>query len=199
MILIYNPMCDGWRFSVHTAGSSWVHLGPGILLDLWIQAMEEIQDGQLSEGQLLPSRRALLAGAGVTCAAMLAGCTTHDANNGGFTPATSGSRPVRPLLAAARVPAANALVATSQIPDGGGKIIDRPHRDHAAAVGVVQGVHRDLHARGLLRQQRLARDHQLSLPRQQVQHQGRLGRPGPATRPLAPIAIKVEGTSIFPA
>ena len=49
--------------------------------------MREIQDSQLSQSrQLLPSRRALLAGAGVTCAAMLAGCATHD-----VPPATSGT------------------------------------------------------------------------------------------------------------
>ncbi|MGH3248307.1 MAG: twin-arginine translocation signal domain-containing protein, partial [Trebonia sp.] len=35
-------------------------------------------------GRLPQSRRALLAGAGVTCAALLTGCTTYDANQGGF-------------------------------------------------------------------------------------------------------------------
>ena len=35
-------------------------------------------------GPLAQSRRALLIGAGVTCAAALAGCTTYDANNGGW-------------------------------------------------------------------------------------------------------------------
>ena len=44
----------------------WVPVG------LWIQAMREIEDSQLSQGRRpLPSRRAVLAGAGVTCAAML--------------------------------------------------------------------------------------------------------------------------------
>jgi Rieske Fe-S protein len=82
--------------------------------------MREIQDSQLSQSrQLLPSRRALLAGAGVTCAAMLAGCTTHDANNGGGTPATSGTA----ASAEGSAPAATALAATSQVPDGGGTII----------------------------------------------------------------------------
>jgi len=61
-----------------------------------------------------------VAGAGVTCAAMLAGCTTHDASNGGSTPATSGTA----TSAGGSALAAGALAATSQVPDGGGKIID---------------------------------------------------------------------------
>jgi hypothetical protein len=69
-----------------------------------------------SSRELLPSRRALLAGAGVTCAAMLTGCTTHDASSGGSTAASGGT-----------ATSAGALAATSQVPDGGGKIIDGKH------------------------------------------------------------------------
>src|SRR6185437_10568656 len=76
--------------------------------------MRDIQDSQL------PGRRALLAGAGVTCAAMLAGCSTHDASNGGSTPAAAATA----TSAASSAPPAGALATTSQIPDGGGKIID---------------------------------------------------------------------------
>src|SRR5580698_550555 len=82
--------------------------------------------------QLLPSRRALLAGAGVTCAAMLTGCSTHDASNGGSTPAAGGTATSAGGSASATGESAatgsalpaGALAATSQVPDGGGKIID---------------------------------------------------------------------------
>src|SRR5579871_6701244 len=83
--------------------------------------MSEIQDSRL------PGRRALLAGAGVTCAAMLAGCSAHDASNGGSTAsaagaATSAADPA--TSAASSTLPAGALATTSQIPDGGGKVID---------------------------------------------------------------------------
>ena len=47
--------------------------------------MSETQDSGLPlGGQPVQSRRTLLIGAGVTCAAALTGCTTYDANNGGL-------------------------------------------------------------------------------------------------------------------
>ena len=81
------------------------------------------------------SRRTLLAGAGVTCAALLTGCTTYDANNGGLAgpppssgaPATSGvSVPddgVTSGAAAGASSAAAALTSTSAVHEGGGTII----------------------------------------------------------------------------
>ena len=169
--------------------------------------MSEIQDGQLSQSrQLLPSRRALLAGAGVTCAAMLAGCTTHDTNNGGFTPAASGtatsaggSAPATGVSAAtASAPAATALAATSQVPDGGGKIIDSKHIvitqpesgsfKAFTAICTHEGCLVNSVSNGTI-------DCPCHGSRFSIKDGSVVN--GPATRPLAPIAIKVEGTSIF--
>jgi len=150
--------------------------------------MREIQDSQLSQSrQPLPSRRALLAGAGVTCAAMLAGCSTHDANNGGVTPATSGT-----------AIAATALAATSQIPDGGGKIIDaerivitQPQSGSFKAFSAIcthEGCFVSSVSHGTINCP--CHGSKFSITDGSVVH-------GPATRPLPPIAINVEGTSIF--
>jgi Rieske Fe-S protein len=150
--------------------------------------MREIQDSQLSQSrQLLPSRRALLAGAGVTCAAMLAGCSTHDANNDGVTPATSGT-----------AIAATALAATSQIPDGGGKIVDaerivitQPQSGSFKAFSAIcthEGCFVSSVSNGTINCP--CHGSKFSITDGSVVH-------GPATRPLPPIAINVEGTSIF--
>ena len=148
--------------------------------------MSEIQDSQLSQSRrLLPNRRALLAGAGVTCAAMLAGCTTDDANNGGVTP---GPRP----------PAATALAAISQVPDGGGKIIEaerivitQPQSGSFRAFSAIcthAGCFVSSVSNGTINCP--CHGSRFSITDGAVVH-------GPATRPLPPIAINVEGTSIF--
>ena len=170
--------------------------------------MSEIQDSQFSQSrQPPPSRRALLAGAGVTCAAMLAGCTTYDASSGftpatggtatsagGSAPATGGSAPA----AGSSAPAATALATTSQVPDGGGKIIDGPN------IVITQP------QAGLFKAFTAVCTHQGCIV--STVSDGTIDCPchgskfsikdgsvvnGPATRPLAAIAIKVEGTSIF--
>jgi nitrite reductase/ring-hydroxylating ferredoxin subunit len=157
--------------------------------------MREIQDSQLSQSRrLLPGRRALLAGAGVTCAAMLAGCTTRDANDGGFTPAASGTA----TSADGSAPAPNALAATSQIPDGGGKIIageriviTQPRSRSFKAFSSIcthEGCFVNSVSNGTINCP--CHGSKFSIK------DGSVVR-GPATRPLAPIAIKVEGTSIF--
>ena len=157
--------------------------------------MREIQDSQLSQSrQLLPSRRALLAGAGVTCAAMLAGCTTHDANNGGVTPATGGTA----ASAGGSASAATALATTSQVPDGGGKIIDaerivitQPQSGSFKAFSAIcthEGCFVDKVSNGTINCP--CHGSKFSITDGAVVH-------GPATRPLPPIAINVEGTSIF--
>jgi nitrite reductase/ring-hydroxylating ferredoxin subunit len=155
--------------------------------------MREIQDSQLSQSrQRLPSRRALLAGAGVTCAAMLAGCTTHDASSGGVTPATSGT------AASADGSAPAALAATSQVPEGGGKIIGawrmvitqpQPGSFKAfTAICTHEGCFVNKVANGTI--DCPCHGSKFSITDGSVVH-------GPATRPLPPIAITVEGTSIF--
>jgi Rieske Fe-S protein len=162
--------------------------------------MREIQDSQLSPSrQLLPSRRALLAGAGVACAAMLAGCTTHDASNGGSTPATSGTATsAGGSTATSSAPAAGALAATSQVPDGGGKIIDgknivitQPQSGSFKAFTAIcthQGCIVSSVSGGTI-----------NCPCHGSKFSIRDGSVinGPAPSPLASIAIKVEGTSIF--
>ena len=163
--------------------------------------MREIQDSQLA-----PSRRALLAGAGVTCAAVLAGCSTSDANNGGSTSATggaassaAGSAPATGGSAAtASAAAAGALAATSQVPDGGGKIIDgvnivitQPETGSFRAFTAIcthQGCIVSSVSNGTI-----------NCPCHGSKYSIKDGSVvnGPAPSPLAAIAIKVEGTSIF--
>ena len=159
-----------------------------------------------SSRELLPSRRALLAGVGVTCAAMLAGCTTHDASNGGSAPAAGGTA----ASAGGGAPAAGssaatgsalpagALAATSQVPDGGGKIIDgknivitQPQSGSFRAFTAIcthEGCIVNNVSNGTINCP--CHGSKFSIKDGSVVH-------GPAPSPLAAIAIKVEGTSIF--
>ncbi|MGH3270928.1 MAG: Rieske 2Fe-2S domain-containing protein [Trebonia sp.] len=169
--------------------------------------MREIQDSQPAPSrQLLPSRRALLAGAGVTCAAMLAGCSTHDASNGESTPAAGGtatsaggSTPATGESAATgSALAAGALAATAQVPDGGGKIIDgknivitQPESGSFKAFSAIcthEGCIVNNVSNGTINCP--CHGSKFSIENGSVVH-------GPAPSPLAAIAIKVEGTSIF--
>ena len=153
------------------------------------------------EGSQLPGRRALLAGAGVTCAAMLAGCSTHDASNGGSTPPAAGaatSAAGAATSAAGSAPPAGALATTSQIPDGGGKIIDgvnivitQPQTGSFRAFTAIcthQGCIVNSVSNGTI-----------NCPCHGSKYSIKDGSvvQGPAPSPLAAIAIKVEGTSIF--
>ena len=162
--------------------------------------MREIQDSQPAQSrQPQTSRRALLAGAGVTCAAMLAGCSTHDASNGGAAPAPDGTATSADASAPATGgSAAGPLAATSQIPVGGGKIIDGPNivitqpqpgsfrafsaicTHQGCIVSTVSGGTINCPCHGS----------KYSIKDGSVVN-------GPAPSPLAAIAIKVEGTSIF--
>jgi Rieske Fe-S protein len=156
--------------------------------------------------QVLPSRRALLAGAGVTCAAMLAGCTTHDAGNGGSTPAAGGTATsagggapaTGGSAATGSAAAAGALAATSQVPDGGGKIIDgknivitQPESGSFRAFTAIcthEGCIVNSVSNGTINCP--CHGSKFSIKDGSVVN-------GPAPSPLAAIAIKVEGTSIF--
>jgi len=162
-------------------------------------------------GQPPQSRRAVLIGAGATCAAMLTGCTTYDANNGfagqASAPASSASGAAAasgtgaasgPSAAAGGAPAANALATTSEVPDGGGKIIDgknivitQPEAGSFKAFTAVcthQGCIVSTVSGGTINCP--CHGSKFSIKDGSVVN-------GPATRPLAAIAIKVEGTSIF--
>src|SRR6266699_1157980 len=78
-------------------------------------------------GVAVSSRRTALACAGAACAAVLAGCSKYNSNNGGIAgsqpaaPATSPAAPAGSGSGAAAAPAA--LASTSDIPVGGGKIL----------------------------------------------------------------------------
>jgi len=174
--------------------------------------LSEVQDGQLPPlCRPAQSRRALLVGVGVTCAAALTGCTTYDANNGGLTgpppaagggAATSGGAAASPTAgggaATGGAPAAAVLTSTSEVPAGGGKIIDgknivitQPQAGSFKAFTAVcthQGCIVSSVSGGTINCP--CHGSKFSVKDGSVVN-------GPAASPLAPIAIKVEGTSIF--
>jgi Rieske Fe-S protein len=155
------------------------------------------------------TRRTVLACAGAACAAVLAGCSKYNSNNGGIAgsqpaPATSSS-PAPPASGsgaagsgAAAAPAA--LASTSDVPVGGGKIladkkivITQPKSGefrgfsavctHAGCiVGTVSGGTINCPCHGS----------RFSITNGSVVN-------GPAPSPLPPVGIKVQGTSIIQA
>ncbi|HTQ91564.1 MAG TPA: Rieske (2Fe-2S) protein [Streptosporangiaceae bacterium] len=152
------------------------------------------------------SRRTVLACAGAACAAVLAGCSRYNSNNGGVAgsqpaPATTTSAAAAPAgsgTAAAAAPAA--LASTSDIPVGGGKIltdkkivITQPQSGafhafsavctHAGCtVGSVSGGTINCPCHGS----------RFNITTGAVVN-------GPAASPLPPVGIKVQGTSIVQA
>jgi Rieske Fe-S protein len=148
------------------------------------------------------SRRALIAGVGAAAAVVVAGCSTYNANNGGVdagapttSPAAPGTGAAGGGSASAAAPAA--LATTAQIPVDGGKIladqkivITQPTAGSFKAftavcthqgctVGSISGgaIHCPCHGSAF------------SIKDGSVVN-------GPAASPLAPVAIKVDGTSI---
>jgi Rieske Fe-S protein len=156
------------------------------------------------------SRRTLLACAGAACAAALAGCARYNSNNGGIAggpPAQSSSPPATPAGPGSGTgsgPAAPSgppvLASTSDIPVGGGKIladkkivITQPQAGsfHAfTAVCTHQGCIVGTVAGGTINCP--CHGSKFSVTNGSVVT-------GPAVSPLAPVSIKVQGTSIVEA
>jgi len=145
----------------------------------------------------------VLAGAGATCVAALAGCATYNANNGGL----AGAPPAQNTPAASTGSSGNGngnasdvLASTSDIPVGGGKIladkkivITQPHAgtfDAFTAVCTHQGCIVGSVSGGTINCP--CHGSKFSTTNGSVVN-------GPATSPLAPISIKVQGTSIIQA
>ncbi len=151
------------------------------------------------------SRRTLLACAGAACAAVLAGCSKYNSNNGGV----AGSQPAPATTSSSAAPAGSgsgaaagpaALAGTSDIPVGGGKIltdkkivITQPQSGtfhafsavctHAGCtVGSVSGGTINCPCHGS----------RFNITNGAVVN-------GPAASPLPPVSIKVQGTSIVQA
>jgi Rieske Fe-S protein len=145
----------------------------------------------------------VLAGAGATCVAALAGCATYNANNGGL----AGAPPAQNTPAASTGSSGNGngnapavLASTSDVPVGGGKIltdkkivITQPHAgtfDAFTAVCTHQGCIVTTVSGGTINCP--CHGSKFSIVNGSVVN-------GPATSPLAPISIKVQGTSIIQA
>ena len=150
------------------------------------------------------SRRTLLACAGAACAAALAGCARYNSNNGGVAgsqPAQSSSPPAAPAGTGAAAPAGPPVLAsTTDIPVGGGKIlaekkivITQPKASSFRAFTAVcthQGCIVGSVAGGTINCP--CHGSKFSISDGSVVN-------GPAASPLAPVSIKVQGTSIVQA
>jgi Rieske Fe-S protein len=151
------------------------------------------------------SRRAVLAGAGAACVAALSGCTAYNANNGGL----AGAPPAQNSPAASAGSSGNGagngnapdvLASTSDVPVGGGKIltdkkivITQPHAgtfDAFTAVCTHQGCIVTTVSGGTINCP--CHGSKFSIANGSVVN-------GPASSPLAPVSIKVQGTSIIQA
>jgi len=175
-----------------------------------------MQDQPLAPcGHPLQSRRALLAGAGVACVAALAGCTTYDANNGGI----AGPPPSQPAATtaaasaaggatggasaaggtgAASAPPANQLATTADVPVGGGKIVSGANVVLTQPVaGTFKGFSAVCTHQGCI--VATIANGTIDCPCHGSKFSVKDGSVvnGPASSPLPPVKITVQGTSIL--
>jgi Rieske Fe-S protein len=172
-----------------------------------------MQDQPLAPcGHPLQSRRALLAGAGVACVAALAGCTTYDANNGGI----AGPPPSQPAATtaaasaagaasggasgtgAASAPPANQLATTAEVPVGGGKIVNGANVVLTQPVaGTFKGFSAVCTHQGCI--VATIANGTIDCPCHGSKFSVKDGSVvnGPASSPLPPVKITVQGTSIL--
>ena len=152
------------------------------------------------------SRRTVLACAGAASAAALAGCARYNANNGGVAGAqpvqasSTSAAPVSGNSGAAAQSGPPVLAQTSDIPVGGGKIladkkivITEPQAGSFKAFTAVcthQGCTVDSVSGGTINCP--CHGSKFSVVNGSVVN-------GPATSPLAPVSITVQGTSIVQA
>ena len=147
------------------------------------------------------SRRALLAGACAACAAALAGCARYDSDHGGIAGGAPGqSGPASSAAGPASPDAPAVLASTADIPVGGGKIltgqkivITQPQAgsfDAFTAVCTHQGCLVATVSGGTINCP--CHGSKFSIANGSVVN-------GPAASPLAPVSIKVQGTSIVQA
>jgi nitrite reductase/ring-hydroxylating ferredoxin subunit len=167
------------------------------------------------DSRMTQSRRALLTSAGVACAALLAGCTTYDANNGGLAgpppssgaPATSASGVSVPDdgvssggASSAAAPVPGALTTTAQVPEGGGTIINGSNIVITQpAAGTFKGFSAVCTHAGCIVNS--VSDGTINCPCHGSKFSIKDGSVvhGPALSPLAGVNIKLEGTSIVKA
>jgi Rieske Fe-S protein len=151
------------------------------------------------------SRRILLVSACAACVAALAGCARYNSNNGGIAGSQSAQSNVPPGAPASPSPGAasngpSVLARTADIPVGGGKIltdkkivITQPKAGSFGAFTAVcthQGCTVGSVAGGTINCP--CHGSKFSIANGLVVN-------GPATSPLAPVPIKVQGTSIIQA
>ena len=151
------------------------------------------------------SRRTLLVSACAACVAALAGCTSYNSNNGGIAGSQSAQSSVPPEAPASPSSEAasngpSVLARTADIPVGGGKIltdkkivITQPKAgsfDAFTAVCTHEGCTVGSVAGGTINCP--CHGSKFSIANGSVVN-------GPATSPLAPVPIKVQGISIIQA
>jgi Rieske Fe-S protein len=154
------------------------------------------------------SRRTVLACASVTCAAVLAGCARYDSNNGGVAAGQPAYTPPAPSSASSSGSggnggggaAANVLAKTSDVPVGGGKILtDKKIVLTQPKAGEFHGFSAVCTHAGCTVGS--VSDGTINCPCHGSRFSVTNGAVvnGPATSPLPPVNVKVQGTSIVQA